>query len=180
MKPFVAQVSLTDGSIAPCHRRVQRRLSDVRDIFGDRAEAERMLAEGDPLVYEVFEIVVPEENGQIIHGTSIIYPGKVGNEYFMTRGHYHEKDEAAEVYFCLQGRGCLLLETKDGETDCKEIAPGISAYAPPGWAHRTINTGDEPFICFYAVDADAGHDYGAVAEGFHLRIMSDGKDFASN
>ena len=39
---------------------------------------------------------------------------------------------------------------------------GKALYVPRGYAHRTINTGDEILTAFYVFDADAGHDYGTM------------------
>jgi glucose-6-phosphate isomerase len=35
-------------------------------------------------------------------------------------------------------------------------------YAPPYWAHRSINTGNEPLISLCIYPGDAGHNYGDV------------------
>ena len=50
-------------------------------------------------------------------------------------------------------------------------------YVPACWAHRTINTGDEPLISFCVYPGDAGHDYGSIeTAGFRKRIVEiDGK-----
>lgn len=52
------------------------------------------------LVYEFYELGAPEHPGDIAFGTSIVYPGTVGGEYFMTNGHFHTILETAEVYIC--------------------------------------------------------------------------------
>ena len=44
-----------------------------------------MEAANDQLVYEFYELGAPEHPGDIAFGTSIVYPGTVG-EYFMTTG----------------------------------------------------------------------------------------------
>jgi glucose-6-phosphate isomerase len=36
-------------------------------------------------------------------------------------------------------------------------------YVPPHWAHRSINTGNEPLISFCVYPGDAGHNYGDIA-----------------
>ncbi|UCE56571.1 MAG: hypothetical protein JSV31_14325 [Desulfobacterales bacterium] len=35
----------------------------------------------------------------------IRYPGKVGSEYFMTKGHFQNILESAEVYYCVERDG---------------------------------------------------------------------------
>ena len=57
--------------------------------------------EGDRLIYEVQGVELPEEEGQIPHCTTRILPGRIGDEYHMTKGHYHARREQGEVYFGL-------------------------------------------------------------------------------
>ena len=76
----------------------------------------RMLAEEDTLLYEVYEIKRPEVAGELLLGISIVHPGKVGAEFFMTKGHFHSVLETAEVYYCLKGEGFMVMETPEGET----------------------------------------------------------------
>ena len=94
----------------------------------------------------------------------MIEPGRVGREYFMTKGHVHARRDRAEVYVGLGGRGLLILESPAGEVATLEMRPGASAYVPPHWAHRTVNTGAEPFSFLAVYPADAGYDYGTIAE----------------
>ena len=58
-----------------------------------------------PVLYEVYEFKRPEVAGELLHGVSVIHPGLVGNEFFMTKGHFHSLLETAEVYYCLKGEG---------------------------------------------------------------------------
>ena len=44
----------------------------------------------NPVLYEVYEIKRPELAGELMYGISIVHPGKVGEEYFMTKGHFHK------------------------------------------------------------------------------------------
>ena len=49
------------------------------------------------------------------------------------------------------------------------MRPGTVAYVAPCWAHRTVNTGSEPFVFLAVYHGDAGHDYGTIeTEGFPL------------
>ena len=174
MQPFVTRYNFDTGALNPEGLRVTRRISDMLDMYQDR-EAARKLAEENPLVYEVYNVVVPENEEHIQHCTTILYPGKVGDEFFMTKGHYHAVINRAEIYFGLKGRGLLVMQTQDGQFSALEMEPGTIAYVPPHWAHRTVNTGDEPFIFFAAYPGDAGHDYkGIETEGFIRCVMADG------
>ena len=99
-----------------------------------------MLAEEDPMLYEVYEFNRPEVAGELLHGVSVIHPGLVGDEFFMTKGHFHSLLETAEVYYCLKGEGQMVMETPEGEWDVQPFTPGAVLYVPPRWAHRSVNT----------------------------------------
>ncbi|HEU4656906.1 MAG TPA: glucose-6-phosphate isomerase family protein [Capillimicrobium sp.] len=159
------------GELKPATSTVRRRLSDMAGMYAD-AEAERaLLAEDDALVYEVHQYDVPEYAGELVACTTILYPGKVGDEYFMTKGHFHEVRDRAEIYYGLKGSGQLVL-AKDDASETVGMEPGVVAYVPPHWAHRTVNTGDEPFVFLAIYPGDAGHDYGTIeTEGFPQRIV---------
>ena len=183
MPPFTKHVDLASGTIEGAHRVQTRRLSDLRGMFGDGA-AEAAMADDDPLVYRVYDAHdTPQVEGQLLFSTTVIEPGRVGDEFFMTRGHYHAKSDRAEVYYGLEGEGFLLLQTRDGQVDAQRITPGAAAYVPPHWGHRTVNTGATPFVFLAVFPADAGYDYGSIREhGFAARILAgdDGPRVAPN
>lgn len=159
-RPFRLDVA-DDGELRPATSTVRRRLSDMAGMYHD-AEAERSaLAADDPLVYEVFQYDMPAFAGELVVCTTVLRAGKVGDEFFMTKGHYHEQRDRAEVYYGLSGRGRLLL-AKDGECEAVPMVPGGVAYVPPYWAHRTVNTGPEPLVFLAVYPGDAGHDYGTI------------------
>ena len=170
--PFSAVVEAATGRLEPATSHIERRLSDMRGFYGD-AGAEAALAEQDPIVYEVFQYDVEESLGELFTCTTVLRPGRVGDEYFMTKGHYHEVRDRAEVYFGLKGRGLLLLQTEGGEFTSTEMAPGTVAYVPPAWGHRTVNTGGEDFVFLAVYPGDAGHDYGSIeTTGFARRVVA--------
>ena len=167
MKPICKKVNFSTGTIRNT-RKTRRYLSDLVDIYQDRQSAEDMLKKKDVLVYEVDEVTVPNGEGHLVHGTSILYPGKVGKEYFMTRGHFHTKEDEAEVYFCLKGKGYLVMQTRKADVSRIKMSLGTVVYVPPLWAHRTVNTGKEKFICFYVVSGIAGNSYEQFSPDFRL------------
>lgn len=171
--PFTKMVDLASGAIPDAHRVQTRRLSDLRGLFGD-ADAEAALAADDPVVYRVYDAHdAPKEPGQLLFSTTVIEPGRVGDEYFMTKGHFHAKEDRTELYYGLKGEGYLLLQTRDGRVDAQRMTPGAAAYVPPYWGHRTVNTGSEPFVFLAVFPADAGYDYGSIRErGFASRIVA--------
>ncbi|HTW06489.1 MAG TPA: glucose-6-phosphate isomerase family protein [Acidimicrobiales bacterium] len=172
MDPFSLRLDLLSGALEPHTTRTERRASDLRGAFADGAALDRLIAAGDPVVYEVLQYDVPEEEGQLICCTTVLNPGTVGDEYFMTKGHYHAVRGTGEVYLGLAGEGYLLLATEESLARQSVLAPGVLAYVPPGWAHRTVNTGDQPLVFFAVYPGHAGHDYAAVSDrGFGCRVL---------
>jgi glucose-6-phosphate isomerase len=162
------------GELRPATSTIERRLSQMAGMYAD-ADAERAtLADGDPVVYEVHQYDMPQFVGELVVCTTILHPGKVGDEFFMTKGHFHEIRERAEVYYGLRGDGRLVL-AKDDAHETVPMGPGTVAYVPPCWAHRTVNTGGEPFVFLAVYHGDAGHDYGTIeTAGFPQRVLDRG------
>ncbi len=155
----------------------KRYLSQMKGMFADEAAFDALLAKGDALVYEFHSMPVPEHEGDLAFGCSIVYPGKVGGEYFMTKGHFHTILDTAEIYYCLSGRGYMLLENQEGDYSAHELTPGKAVYVPKGYAHRSVNAGEEKLITFFVFRADAGHDYGTIEEKGYRKLIveSEGK-----
>jgi glucose-6-phosphate isomerase len=171
--PFTRMVNLHDGIIPEAVLVQTRRLSDLKGLFADSVAETALIAE-NPVLYQVYEATDnPTVVGQLRYSTTVIYPGKVGDEYYMTKGHYHAIADRAELYFCLAGEGYLLLQTPDGDvTNAQRMTPGAASYVPPYWGHRTMNTGKTNFVFLAVYPADAGYDYAAIAEkGFASIIV---------
>ena len=147
LSPFVIDFDIHSG-LSDSKESSRRYLSDMKNMYFDDEAYHQLVKEGDPLVYEFYELDIPRTPGDIAFGTTVIYPGKVGREYFMTKGHFHEILDTAEIYYCLSGRGYLLMENTEGDWTACELAPGKAVYVPAGYAHRSINTGSEPLLCF--------------------------------
>ncbi len=153
-------------------------IRDLAGVFADDAAFTRLAAErGDETAYGVDEFrpdrVVPQD---LIFGTSTLNPGKIGEEFFMTRGHIHVNTDRPEIYFCQSGRGVLHMELPNGETRPAEMSPGTVVYVPPFWIHRSVNIGEEPLVTFFCYPADAGQDYDIIARagGMRTLIVADG------
>lgn len=169
--PFALTLNFVTGDLEPNNDEIQRHLSDMRNMYYDRQATEDILKVEDPLLYKVYQWLVPPEVGQLVVCTTVIYPGKVGNEYYMTKGHIHAKTDRSEVYIGLEGKGALLL-SKDDQFEMIEFYKGAVAYVPPHWAHRTVNTGEENLVFLGIYPADAGHNYEEIERfGFsHLVV----------
>jgi glucose-6-phosphate isomerase, archaeal len=166
LDPFSTLIR-ADGSIEPQLGLVEHTISSTRAIY--QAPPGDM---DDRATYRVYLVPVPETSSEIQCSTTVIEPGLVGDEYFMTRGHFHRIRERSEVYLGLSGAGLLVMATESGEHRVASLRQGELAYVPGGWAHRTVNTGPEPFVFFAAYVGDAGHDYEAVAaRGFPVLVV---------
>ena len=162
------------GKASPTHRYVSNMVSQ----FNDQAAAKAIVEAGDQPIYDFFELnQIPEMAGDLKFGTSIVFPGKVGDEYFMTKGHFHTLLDTGEVYYCLAGQGAMMMETPEGEVSLIDMKPGVAVYVPPRWAHRSINTGSETMVTFFVFRSDAGHDYGTIEQKGYRKLVveRDGK-----
>jgi glucose-6-phosphate isomerase len=168
---------MTSG-LSQLRKSLQRPLSKMKGMFADEAAYEEQLKKEDVLVYEFFDMGVPDSEKEVAYGTSITYPGKIGAEYFMTKGHFHTVLDTAEVYYCLRGHGYMLMENPEGDWEAQELTPGKALYVPGRYAHRSVNISPtEPLVTFFAFPGHAGHDYGTIeTQGFRkLVVERDGK-----
>ena len=175
--PFTFSISVPDETLSEYDNHIVRRLSAMVGQYQDAQAFTAMLSQ-DPVLYEVYEIKRPESEGELMNGISIVHPGKVGEEYFMTKGHFHTVLDTAEVYCCLKGEGVMVMETPEGEWSIEELHPGCVLYVPPRWAHRSVNTGQlVNLVTFFIYPGNAGHDYGTIEQqGFRkLVVERDGR-----
>jgi glucose-6-phosphate isomerase len=149
-------------------------LSDIRNYFGDQEEVNRILLRENPVIYEFTSIKKYNNLALLSLGITIIHPGKVGEEFYMTKGHFHDLDhDGDEVYYVKSGKGQLLLLSRKGEFKTLEMKPGKILYTPNSWAHRTANTGSEDLVFLSVWPAATEYDYEAIREqgGFPKRIV---------
>ena len=167
MEPFTTLLDLASGRLDPELEVTERRLSDMAGMYLEGADQD-----GDPLIYRVFGIPVPATTGNVLSSTTVIEPGTIGREYFMTKGHFHEVRDRAEIYVGLAGEGRLVMATEDGQHAVEPMRRGTVNYVPGGWAHRSVNVGDEPLVFVAAYVGDAGHDYATIeARGFPILLV---------
>lgn len=166
LDPFTVLMNLESGQLDPLRDSFERRLSEMKGMYLDDD------GDAETLIYRVLRIPVPEANSEIQCSTTILEPGVVGEEYFMTKGHFHEVRDRSEVYIGLSGEGRLVMATENGGHSVEPIRPGTVNYIPGGWAHRSVNAGDTPLVFFSAYVGDAGHDYGTIEErGFPVVVL---------
>ena len=154
-----------------------KKIEDLHGIFED--ENAFSMLNSDEIIYEVQAILPVKEGreGGLFYGKTIIHPGKVGDEYYMTKGHFHQKADRAEFYWGIQGEGMLLLMDVNRRTWAEKMTPGSLHYIDGYIAHRTINTGKSDLIFGACWPSDAGHNYGEILDnGFSARLKEiDGK-----
>ena len=171
------------GSISP--GRARRRDQSLRQddgrspgLYEDEAAFEALERKlGETVVYEVTDYKPSAEPGDMIIGVTSMLPGKVGREYFLTRGHIHANANRPEMYYGESGQGLMLLESPAGEIRTVEIGPRTMCYVPPYWIHRSVNVGPEELVMTFAYPANSGQDYDIIdkAGGMRSRIVDDGK-----
>lgn len=166
LDPFTVLMDLRTGQLEPTVDSFERRLGDMEEMYLNGG------GEASTLIYRVLLIPVPEANSELQCSTTILQPGHVGDEYFMTKGHFHSVRDRSEIYIGLSGEGRLVMATESGDHSVEPIRPGTINYVPGGWAHRSVNVGDDPLVFFASYVGDAGHDYGTIEErGFPVVVL---------
>ena len=124
-----------------------------------------MLRDGDPVLYTLASFEPGTGPGDLHYALARLMPGRIGSEYYLTKGHFHAWREAGEFYIALAGEGMMLLEHEpSGESQLVPLRPQQPVYVPGHTAHRTINTGTQPLTYLGIYPAKAGHDYAAIAQ----------------
>ncbi|MDQ0473884.1 glucose-6-phosphate isomerase [Labrys wisconsinensis] len=177
-EPGLCFVDVARGELRGATNRYVKTLADLEGLYEDAAAFEALRREmGDTVVYEVTDYKPSDRAGDMIIGVTRMLPGKVGREYFLTRGHIHARADRPEMYYGESGRGLMLLESPAGEIRTVEIGPRTLCYVPPFWIHRSVNVGTEDLVMTFAYPADSGQDYDIIAKagGMRRRIVDDGR-----
>ena len=129
------------------NRRMVRKYLDMKDRFKSEIK-------GNPLIYTVYI----KDFKTFETGLTVIESGKIGKEYFMTKGHMHKKP-IEEIYILISGSGKLLIKEKN---NVKKISMKKGkVYLIPGRSgHRLVNVGKDCLEVFAIYSKDAGYNYG--------------------
>jgi glucose-6-phosphate isomerase, archaeal len=154
----------TFGNEPPQSRRT---LGELAEIFAGS------IVDPDAVVYETHgcpgEVEGPPK---LLYATTILQPGDVEGEFFMTRGHFHTKADRGELMFTIRGQGALVLMDRNRATWMESMTPGSTHDIDGRHAHRVVNTGDVPLIFLVSWMSDCGHDYQSIkTEGFGKRVI---------
>jgi len=129
-----------------CDKKIIRKYTDMKDKYKSEIK-------GNPLIYAVYI----KDFKSFETGLTVIESGKIGKEYFMTKGHRH-KNPIEEIYILIEGKGKLLIKEKN---KIKEInmKKGKIYFIPGKSGHRLINVGKSHLEVFTIYSKNAGHDY---------------------
>ncbi len=121
--------------------------------YNEMSERFRDKIKGNPVIYKVYI----KDFGDFEYGLTVINPGKIGKEFYMTKGHKHKKP-VGELYILIKGKGTLLIKkgsVKRGINLRKNKVYSI----PKNAGHRLINTGKEELQVLTIYSKKAGQDY---------------------
>ena len=166
---FFSGKTLTGSNVS----KVTRLIKDLEGIFLD--EQVRKNKDQDSVAYEVCGYYPVAENtkGGLFWGVTHLYPGLIGNEFMMTKGHFHTDKDSAEYYWGIEGEGMLIMMNSDGDTWAEKMSPGSLHYIPGNTAHRVANTGSVVLSFGACWPSNAGHDYDSIKEhGFTKRLLN--------
>jgi glucose-6-phosphate isomerase, archaeal len=150
----------------------RKTLGELGSFFHDQEAMQQM--QPSTLLYEVqsYQPLQEGTEGGLFWGNTTLYPGNVGDEYFMTKGHYHRIRNRGEFYVTRKGEGALLLMEEGGATIAETMASGSVHYIPGHHAHRVANTGTAPLVFLACWPSDAGYDYTTIEKsGFSARLL---------
>ncbi|MGI5892607.1 MAG: glucose-6-phosphate isomerase family protein [Bacillota bacterium] len=139
----------------------QTHFADIQSIY-ERVDG----LSKDTLMYTVYSTT----SGSLLWGQTILEPVLVHGECNMTRGHFHQRRDLDEYYWCQKGEGLLMLMDAQGKCWCEKMKPGSLHHIYGQWAHRCINTGKEALSVIACWPADAGHDYDLT---FPIRVFKE-------
>jgi glucose-6-phosphate isomerase, archaeal len=131
-----------------------RKVKDVVQWYSDEKAIEKELKrDKNKVVYETFT----DKFSPINLTLTLIHPGTIGKEYYMTKGHVHRK-KTPEFYILLEGKGKLLIQ-KASKVKVINLKKGEIALIPQGYSHRLINDGNKKLRVLTIYDQKSKPDY---------------------
>ena len=107
--------------------------------------------------YHMFRDVCLEEDQKKIkdldlrYDFTVIFPGKIGDEFIKTFGHYHP-NSYPEIYQIFEGEALILMQKPAESYDIieefivVEVSEGESVIIPPHYGHVTVNPSDKKLV----------------------------------
>jgi glucose-6-phosphate isomerase len=124
-----------------------RKYNDMEDSYKEK------LKSGNPTIYKVYI----KHYGDFEEGLTVINPGRVGKEYYMTKGHRHVKP-MAEIYLLVSGKGKLLVQ-EGKRVKIMDLKKNVLYHVPATSGHRLVNIGNKPLEVMTIYGKNSGHDY---------------------
>lgn len=150
--------TLMEQSLEGCSVDI-RTIADMCDFF-----LEPISGSADQIVYEVFSWPESGEATDLLITITVLHPGKVGNEQFHTKGHFHRDVGGPEFIVGYQGTGILQLGDETGHVTEIPVIKGTHVWVPSGSAHRMVNRSPELVTYLSISSAYVGHDYDSVVK----------------
>ena len=152
---------------------ITRTLGEICSIFehGDQITTQQANA----IAYNVSSYLPEKEGtpGGLYFGITHLNAGLVGDEYFMTKGHFHANMDTAEFYWGIEGEGVLILMDDQGNIKGERMFPGSLHYISGRIAHRVANVSHETLSFGACWPSNAGHNYGTIEKnGFTARLKN--------
>lgn len=115
-------------------KKIIRTLKDMKDKFFFKQEVKNTLKKRNPKIYTVYIKRINNKN----YSLTVLEPGTIFNEFFMTKGHKHLKKDK-EIYILLKGKGILYLQSKI--TKLIKLKKNKPITISGNSIHRLINVG---------------------------------------
>ena len=152
-----------DGDFAPM-KKFERELNELNPFLRDSDSQS-----GPDPVYYVWRGVYLKSEEEKVRNSGLrldlilMPPGKIGDEFVKTAGHYHL--QYPEMYFILCGRAHILTQLYKKNPKIIEIvhlteaSAGEQVFIPRGFGHNTINVFDKPLVFATLADEKLEDDY---------------------
>ena len=124
------------------------RLKDMDNRFKDQISIKE-----NPIIYRVFI----KKFSPINLGLTVINPGAINKEFFMTKGHIHTK-KTPEFYILFEGSGLLLIQKNNKQKTIKLKKEEITLI-PEDYVHRLINIGNKKLKVLTIYHENSKPDY---------------------
>ena len=109
-----------------------RKLQDMKKYFEDKKEVNTILKKKNPVIYRIYRKKLGAQHLSL----TILNPGKISNEYFMTKGHKHVSP-SPEIYIQIKGKGKLIL----GQNKIITLKKNKKVKIKGTTSHRLVNIG---------------------------------------
>ncbi|MCK5149616.1 cupin domain-containing protein [Candidatus Pacearchaeota archaeon] len=142
------KIELNHNSLKKSYdKKIIRKFKDMKEKFKESNNIKN-----NPLLYQVYI----KDFGCFETGLTVIEPGTINKEFYMTKGHKHQKP-TKEIYILLKGKGKLIIQDK--KTKILNLKKDKTYIIPKKSGHRLINTGDKKLEVLTIYSKNAGHSY---------------------